>query len=86
MSRVIDALTADPAVWARTVLFINFDENDGFFDHVPPPAPPSPDAQAPGGFAGASTVSTEGEYHRLPAPGADGVGGAGAANTAATSV
>ena len=72
MSRVIDALTADPAVWARTVLFINFDENDGFFDHVPPPAPPSPDADAPGGFAGASTVSTEGEYHRLPAPGADG--------------
>ncbi|MBB3871834.1 phospholipase C [Brevundimonas mediterranea] len=72
MARVIDALTADPAVWARTVLFINFDENDGFFDHVPPPAPPSPDPQAPGGFAGASTVSTAGEYHRLPAPGADG--------------
>jgi phospholipase C len=38
---VIDALTADPKVWARTVLLVMFDENDGFFDHVPPPAPPS---------------------------------------------
>lgn len=72
MARVIDALTANPAVWARTVLFINFDENDGFFDHAPPPAPPSPDPDAAGGFAGASTVSTAGEYHRLPAPGAEG--------------
>ncbi len=71
-AKVIEALTANPAVWARTVLFINFDENDGFFDHVPPPAPPSPDADLPGGFAGASTVSTLGEYHLLRAPGAEG--------------
>lgn len=60
---VIDALTADPAVWARTVLLVMFDENDGFFDHVPPPAPPSRDPQAPGGLAGASLVDTGGEYH-----------------------
>jgi phospholipase C len=69
-AKVIEALTANPAVWARTVLFINYDENDGFFDHVPPPAPPSPDADLPGGHAGASTVSTLGEYHRLRSPGA----------------
>jgi phospholipase C len=68
-AQVIEALTANPAVWARTVLLVNFDENDGFFDHVPPPAPPSPDADGLGGYAGASTVSTEGEYHRLRAPG-----------------
>eukprot|EP01035_Chromulina_nebulosa_P032939 gene32938-44062_t len=55
-AQVIEALTADPAVWARTVLFIMFDENDGFFDHVPPPAPPSADG-------GGSTVDTTGEYH-----------------------
>jgi len=67
-AKVIEALTANPAVWARTVLLVNFDENDGFFDHVPPPAPPSPDADAPGGYAGASTVSTLGEYHHVPAP------------------
>jgi len=42
INQVIDALTSDPEVWAKTVLFINFDENDGFFDHVKPPtAPPN---------------------------------------------
>jgi phospholipase C len=24
-------------VWSKTVLLVMFDENDGFFDHVPPP-------------------------------------------------
>ncbi|WP_036114090.1 MULTISPECIES: phosphocholine-specific phospholipase C [Luteibacter] len=38
---VLDALTVNPKVWARTVLFLNYDENDGFFDHVVPPAPPT---------------------------------------------
>ncbi|WP_079221466.1 phosphocholine-specific phospholipase C [Stenotrophomonas maltophilia] len=66
-ARVLDALTADPEVWSRTALLLMFDENDGFFDHVPPPAPPS--AQPGGGWAGASSVSTEGEYHQHPAPG-----------------
>jgi phospholipase C len=39
-SQVLDALTANPEVWSKTVLFINYDENDGFFDHVVPPTPP----------------------------------------------
>ena len=38
--RVLEALTSNPKVWSRTVLFLNYDENDGFFDHVIPPAPP----------------------------------------------
>jgi phospholipase C len=30
-----------PAVWRRAALFVLWDENGGFFDHVPPPlAPP----------------------------------------------
>ncbi|MES2056595.1 MAG: phospholipase C, phosphocholine-specific [Pseudomonadota bacterium] len=62
-ARVLDALTANPKVWSRTALLVMFDENDGFFDHVPPPAPPSRDPAAPDGLAGGSTVSTEGEYH-----------------------
>nr|WP_254460737.1 phospholipase C, phosphocholine-specific [Xanthomonas sacchari] len=68
-ARVLDALTADPKVWARTALLLMFDENDGFFDHVPPPAPPSPDPAAAGGWAGASSIDTAGEYHLHPAPG-----------------
>jgi phospholipase C len=68
-SKVLDALTSNPDVWSKTVLFINFDENDGFFDHMPPPAAPSYlawDADpAKAALAGASTVSTEGEYHEV---------------------
>ncbi|MGO1068533.1 phosphocholine-specific phospholipase C [Lysobacter sp. CA199] len=60
-ARVLEALTADPAVWASTVLIVNFDENDGFFDHVPPPAPPSLDAQR--NPIGGSTVELRGEHH-----------------------
>ncbi|MEU2026733.1 phosphocholine-specific phospholipase C [Streptomyces sp. NPDC016469] len=37
--KVIDALNADPDVFNSTILFLNYDENDGYFDHVPPPAP-----------------------------------------------
>jgi phospholipase C len=66
-AKVLDALTANPDVWSKTVLFINFDENDGFFDHVPPAAAPSYTTwsadPAAAVLAGASTVSTEGEYH-----------------------
>ncbi|WP_232316577.1 phosphocholine-specific phospholipase C [Candidatus Burkholderia verschuerenii] len=40
IAAILDALTANPAVWSKTVLFINYDENDGFFDHVVPPTPP----------------------------------------------
>ncbi|WP_240137242.1 phosphocholine-specific phospholipase C [Streptomyces sp. MUM 178J] len=37
--KVLDALGSHPEVWRHTVLLINYDENDGFFDHVPPPVP-----------------------------------------------
>jgi phospholipase C len=41
INEVLQALAADPAVFNSTVLFLNYDENDGFFDHVPPPSPPA---------------------------------------------
>lgn len=33
--KVLNALTANPAVWAKTALFVTYDENGGFFDDVP---------------------------------------------------
>ncbi|HEX4231589.1 MAG TPA: alkaline phosphatase family protein [Bryobacteraceae bacterium] len=36
----IDAIAANPEVWAKTVFILNYDENDGLFDHVAPPVPP----------------------------------------------
>ncbi len=65
IARVLDCLTSNPDVWARTVFLINFDENDGFFDHVPPPAPPSKTAD--GKILGGSTVDASAEYHLVRA-------------------
>ncbi|QIK06441.1 phospholipase C, phosphocholine-specific [Streptomyces sp. ID38640] len=39
--KVLDALGRNPDVWRHTALFLTYDENDGFFDHVPPPVPPA---------------------------------------------
>ncbi|MEU7883047.1 phosphocholine-specific phospholipase C [Microbispora bryophytorum] len=36
---VLEALNADPDVFNSTLVIINYDENDGQFDHVPPPVP-----------------------------------------------
>ena len=36
---ILDTLVSNPEVWASTVLFVVYDENGGFFDHVPPPVP-----------------------------------------------
>jgi phospholipase C len=38
-AQVLDTLVSNPSVWAKTALFITYDENGGFFDHVPPPTP-----------------------------------------------
>jgi phospholipase C len=38
--QVLNTLVSNPKVWAKTVLFVSYDENDGFFDHVAPPTPP----------------------------------------------
>jgi phospholipase C len=56
-SLILDALTSNPEVWSKTVFFIMYDENDGFFDHVVPPQPPTSSGN------GISTVGTEGELH-----------------------
>src|SRR5580698_9370428 len=41
VNTVLEALTANPEVWSKTVFIINYDENDVFFDHVVPPMPPA---------------------------------------------
>lgn len=36
----LNAIAARPELWAKTAFILNYDENDGIFDHVPPPVPP----------------------------------------------
>jgi phospholipase C len=52
---VLDALTANPEVWSKTVLVYMFDEAGGFFDHMVQPTPPQSRAE------GISTVGTTNE-------------------------
>lgn len=58
--QVLDALTSNPQVWSKTVFFLTFDENDGLFDHVPPPAVPSYNND--GSLAGGATLDLKGMY------------------------
>ncbi|HEV7973509.1 alkaline phosphatase family protein [Amycolatopsis sp.] len=37
----VDAIAANPDVWAKTAFILTYDENDGYFDHVLPPTPPA---------------------------------------------
>jgi phospholipase C len=45
--QILNTLVSNPDVWAKTAFIIVYDENGGWFDHVPPPIPPA---------------GTEGEY------------------------
>jgi phospholipase C len=43
----LDAIASNPDLWAKTLFILTYDENDGLFDHVPPPVAP---AGTPGEF------------------------------------
>lgn len=36
---LMDAIASNPAVFQSTVFILTYDENDGFFDHIPSPSP-----------------------------------------------
>jgi phospholipase C len=60
-ARLIAALAANPEIWSKTVFILNYDENDGFFDHMPPNIPTA------GPALGKSTVEATAEvYHGEP--------------------
>ena len=62
-SQIVGALTSNSDLWSKTALFITWDENGGFFDHVPPPTPP---AGTPGEYVTAATLPDAAESIRGP--------------------
>ncbi len=40
LSETMDILTKNPDVWKKTIFILAYDENDGYFDHVPTFIPP----------------------------------------------
>src|SRR5215470_6666587 len=53
VSLAVTALMTNPTLWAKTLFILTYDENGGFFDHVPPPTAP---AGTPGEFVTAPAV------------------------------
>ena len=41
VQQIMNTLVSNPDVWAQTVLLVIYDENGGFFDHVPPVTAPA---------------------------------------------
>src|SRR5215813_4430085 len=62
ISQIFDILVSNPEVFSKTAFIINYDEADGSFDHLVPPAPPETPAN------GASTVSIENEIVTTSTP------------------
>lgn len=42
VNEVMEILLENPEIWKKTIFILTYDENDGFFDHVPPYAVPDP--------------------------------------------
>jgi len=55
-ARLLAALVANPEVWSKTVFLLTYDENDGFFDHMPAHVPPLTTAM------GRTTLADVGQY------------------------
>jgi phospholipase C len=65
LSGILSVLTLNPAQWAKTALFVTYDENGGFFDHVPPvTAPPG----TPGEYITAPAVPDPALVGAFPGP------------------
>jgi len=66
VSQILTVLMARPDVWAKTVFFVTWDENGGFFDHVVPPTPPPGTAGEYLTVSGVSPAGPVGLGFRVP--------------------
>ncbi|MCW1884749.1 phospholipase C, phosphocholine-specific [Luteolibacter flavescens] len=59
VSEVLEILTKNPEVWKKTIFILTYDENDGYYDHVPPFVPPHPDQPGSGAVSAGIDASLE---------------------------
>jgi len=59
ISETLDILTQNPEVWKKTIFIVCYDENDGYFDHVPPFVPPAPGRPETGKVSAGIDTSVE---------------------------
>jgi phospholipase C len=60
VSEVMNILTENPEIWKKTIFILNYDENDGYFDHIPPYVPPNPEDKSEGIIS--SGLNAQDEY------------------------
>ena len=63
VSEVMDILTQNPEVWKKTIFILAYDENDGYFDHVPPFV--APHSHKPGTGKVSAGIDTRVEFVTL---------------------
>lgn len=59
LSETIEILIKNPEVWKKTIFILCYDENDGYFDHVPPFVPPVPNDPSTGKASTGIDLNTE---------------------------
>ncbi|WP_156307182.1 phosphocholine-specific phospholipase C [Sphingobacterium endophyticum] len=63
VSEILDILTKNPEVWKKTIFIVTYDENDGYYDHIPPFS--IPDNNKPETGKVSNGIDTEIEIVRL---------------------
>jgi len=63
VAELMNILTQNPEVWRKTIFILTYDENDGFFDHVPPFGAPQPGHPETGAVSDGIDAGLE--YHSL---------------------
>ena len=74
LSEAMDILTQNPEVWKKTIFILAYDENDGYFDHVPPFVAPDPGNPATGQVSAGIDTSVEHVKLEQDSPGSIGLG------------
>ena len=72
VAETLNILTRNPEVWSKTIFILTYDENDGYFDHVPPfvaPEPGNPESgkTSPGIDASVEYLALDQDLKRNPA-------------------
>ncbi|SEJ04765.1 phospholipase C [Dyadobacter sp. SG02] len=60
ISETLDILTKNPEVWKKTIFILCYDENDGYYDHIPPFSIPDPTKPNSGKVS--AGIDTKAEY------------------------
>jgi phospholipase C len=74
LSEAMDILTKNPEVWKKTIFILAYDENDGYYDHIPPFVAPEYNKPGTGMASGVIDTSLDHVTMKDDVPGPIGLG------------